>query len=324
MRLPKKFPTVDSRMGVSPLLDLSPNHLGELAAVAMAFCATLSVMAWTSTGRHIGVIAVCCLRLTAASILFALWGAVARGLWLPTDIDGRSWKLLAISGVLGYFFSDFLAIKAYVIIGPRLTLLLYAIAPVMVTIYGYYEFGELLGAINVLGIAVTLGGVIWVLVERRESPQEIHRRKDFALGVVMAIGSAVLGGCATIYAKEAIRENMNLDPFAAMQIRILAALACYPPFLTLLKRWGHVGRGLRHARAMKILLCGTVIGPFLGMGLYMYALKVCDSTGIVSTISSISPVLILPISIYYYRENVSRRAILGALMTVLGVMLMMC
>jgi drug/metabolite transporter (DMT)-like permease len=308
-------------MGDPSLLEFLHNHLGELAALGTAFCGTLSVAAWTTSSRHIGVMAVCCLRMAAASILLAIWGGLTRGLFVPTDVDRQSWLLLMISGVLGYFWADLLAIKAYMVIGPRLTLLLQTISPVLVTVLGYYCFEESLGAINVLGMATTLAGVIWVVLEQPESPKEIHHRKDFAWGIFLAVTAAILGGVATMFAKKGI--GPRVDPFAATQIRILAALLCYPPLLTFLRRWGQIGRALRHFRVMNLMLFGTVVGPFLGMGFYMYGLKVCHSTGIVCTIGNITPVLILPVSIYLYQEKVSPRAAIGAAFSVLGVMLMM-
>jgi drug/metabolite transporter (DMT)-like permease len=258
-------------MGTSSYMTFYHSHLGEFAAVAMAFCATLSVLAWTSTGRQIGVIAVGCLRLAAASVLLAVWGVLMRGTWLPTGIDAHTWVVLAVSGVLGYFLSDLLAIKAFMVVGPRLTLLLQSLSPPLVAAVGYYRFGEKLQAINLLGIAITLGGIIWVVLEQPASRKETHRRKDFALGVLMAIGSALVGIVGTMYATEGVR---NADPMAATQVRILAALLCYPALLTYMRRWPQIAFGIRHARAMAILLLGTIVGPFVGMGLYMFALKV--------------------------------------------------
>jgi drug/metabolite transporter (DMT)-like permease len=306
-------------MSTSSYMHFYHGHLGEFAAVAMAFCATLSVLAWTSTGRRIGVIAVGCLRLAAASILLAIWGVLTRGTWLPTDIDSHTWIVLAVSGVLGYFLSDLFAIKAFMVVGPRLTLLLQSLSPPLVAAIGYYRFGEKIEAINLLGIAVTLGGIIWVVLEQPASRKETHRRKDFVLGVAMAVGSALVGVVGTMYATEGVR---NTDPMAATQVRILAALLCYPALLTYMRRWPQIASGIRHARAMTILLLGTIVGPFLGMGLYMFALKVAPM-GIVYTISCITPVLILPFSVLVYKEKVSPRAALGAIASVAGVVLLM-
>jgi uncharacterized membrane protein len=139
------------------------------------------------------------------------------------------------------------------------------------------------------------------------------------LGILMAVGSAVFGGVSLLFAKRVID---GIDPFAATQIRILAALFCYPPLLTLMRRWGQVGKAMQNMAAMKILLLGTIVGPFLGMALYMFAIKACPSTGIVCTISSIAPVMILPFCILVYKEKVSPRAAFGAVVSVLGIAVM--
>jgi drug/metabolite transporter (DMT)-like permease len=306
-------------MGVSFLLEIFHNHLGELAAVAMAFCATLSVLAWTSTGRRIGVLAVCSLRLTAASLMLAVWEMTMRGHWFPVDADRRTWILLSISGVLGYFLSDFLAIKSFMVIGPRLTLLIQSASPLFVSILGYYWLGESLGMLCMLGMTVTLSGVVWVVLERPASRKETILRRDFLLGIAVALGSAVFGGVGVILAKQGMGD---LDPFAATQIRILAALVCYPPLITIMRRWGQIGKALRQFETMKILVYGTIAGPFLGMALFMYALKACPSTGVVCTISSIAPVMILPFCILVYKEKVSPRAAMGAVISVLGIAFM--
>jgi drug/metabolite transporter (DMT)-like permease len=252
--------------------------------------------------------------------MLSLWGFLAHEQWLPLDADGKTWAILALSGFFGYFLADMSVIKAFVLIGPRLTLLLLSICPLLVTLGGYFYLGEKIGMIHVVGIAVTLAGVVWAILERPKSPKENIPRKTLVFGVALTLASAVFASIGTILAKQGIG---NLDPFAATQIRILAALACYPPLVTLMRRWGQIGRALHHARAMKILLIGTLFGPILGMGLYMYALQVCPSAGIVCTISSTSPILILPFSVLIYKEHVSPRATFGAAISVLGIMILM-
>ena len=72
---------------------------------------------------------------------------------------------------------------------------------------------------------------------------------------------------------------------------------------------------------MAIVVAGSFVGPFLGVILCMVALRTCP-TGIVTTIVSTMPVLVLPFSVYLYQERVSPRAIAGAIVSVLGVGLM--
>jgi drug/metabolite transporter (DMT)-like permease len=228
---------------------------------------------------------------------------------------------MALSGIFGYFVADLLGIKSLVVIGPRLTLLLQALLPVFVTALAFFFNNESLATIQLLGIAVTLLGIIWVVLEQPQSPKEIRHRKKFALGVISAVASAVFAALGIFFAKKVMAGT---DPLAATQLRILAGLACYPFLLTFLRRWRQVGQAACNFRAMIILQLGTIIGPVIAMILYMDALKTCPSMGIATTILSLTPIMILPFSVLVYKEKVSPRAVFGAILSAVGVMLMMC
>lgn len=60
------------------------------------------------------------------------------------------------------------------------------------------------------------------------------------------------------------------------------------------------------------------MGPFLGVILFLVALQHCHA-GVVTTITATMPVLILPFSIALHREHVSWRRALGAMLSVVGV-----
>jgi drug/metabolite transporter (DMT)-like permease len=71
-----------------------------------------------------------------------------------------------------------------------------------------------------------------------------------------------------------------------------------------------------------LIVFGTLAGPVLGEILNMIAVRNC-AAGVVSTIISTMPVLILPCVIVLYREKVSLRAAGGAVLSVIGVALLM-
>jgi drug/metabolite transporter (DMT)-like permease len=79
---------------------------------------------------------------------------------------------------------------------------------------------------------------------------------------------------------------------------------------------------IRHPRAVPMIVLGTFFGPFAGVILYMIAVRHCPA-GVVSTIISTMPVLILPGVILLYGEKVSLRAAGGAVISVVGVALLM-
>jgi uncharacterized membrane protein len=167
---------------------------------------------------------------------------------------------------------------------------------------------------------ITLAGIVWVVLERSESEENVRPRKEFLLGLLVVASSVIFGSLGVVFAKKGIQ---GIDPFAATQIRILSGLVCYPFLVTFLWRWPQVIRGALHREAMVILCLGTIVGPFLAMGLFMFALRECHSMGIVTTISCLSPIVILPFCVWVYKEKISARSVLGSGVSFLGVAIMM-
>jgi drug/metabolite transporter (DMT)-like permease len=293
-------------------------QLGELAAVAAAVLWTLSTLAWTSSGRRIGALAVSFHRLMITCVFLAVYGGLVRGRWLPTDADRDTWLILGLSGVMGFFVCDLCAFKALLMIGPRLTLLLQALSPPTAAIISWFFLGETLLARQWLAMAVTVSGITWVVLERQANTEAAQAQHASLGGVLLAVAAALTQAIAMMLSRKGIGQY---DAVAATFIRVLAAIPGYVVLLTIVGRWPAVFQAVRNVRAMAIVTVGSIVGPFLGVVVCMIALR-HSPTGVVSTIVNTMPVLILPFSILLYRERVSFRAAAGAIVTVIGVGLM--
>lgn len=293
-------------------------QFGELAAVGAAVLWTLSTLAWTSAGRRIGALAVSFHRLMIASVFLALYGGLVRGQGLPTDADNRTWLILGLSGLMGFFVCDLCAFKALLMIGPRLTVLLQALSPPAAALLSWMVMGEMLVLRQWLAMGVTLSGVTWVVLERQVGTGVARGRRPSATGVLLAIVAALTQAIAMMLSRQGIGQY---DAVAATFIRVLAALPGYVVLLTVIGHWPAVLLALRDVRAMTIVIAGSAVGPFLGVVACMIALRHAP-TGVVATIINTMPVLILPFAILLYGERVSLRATAGALVTVAGVGLM--
>ncbi len=130
---------------------MTQQQIGELAALVTAVLWTLSALAWTSAGRHVGALAVSFLRLMLAVGMLMVYGYFRRGLPWPSDADPRVWQVLGVSGFLGFFVSDLCLFKAFLIIGPRLSLLLVtSLTPPLVVLISWAWRG---GGIRPAGMA---------------------------------------------------------------------------------------------------------------------------------------------------------------------------
>lgn len=293
-------------------------QIGELAAVGAAVLWTLSTLAWTSSGRRIGALAVSFHRLMITCVFLLLHGGLVRGCWLPTDADGRTWLILGLSGLMGFFVCDLCAFKALLMIGPRLTLLLQALSPPAAALISWVVMGETLVGRQWLAMGVTLSGITWVVLERQAGTGAARGQRPSAAGVLLAVVAALTQAIAMTLSRQGIGQY---DAVAATFIRVLAAIPGYAVLLTVVGRWPAVFVALGDLRAMKIVIVGSVVGPFLGVVVCMIALRHAP-TGVVATIVNTMPVLILPFAILLYRERVSLRAAAGAIVTVAGVGLM--
>ena len=81
--------------------------------------------------------------------------------------------------------------------------------------------------------------------------------------------------------------------------------------------WGRFADALRHPPAMRRTLLGAVFGPFLGVSFSLVAVQ-HTMAGVAATIMAITPVVILPLSVWRRRERVTARAVFGALLAVAG------
>ena len=73
-------------------------------------------------------------------------------------------------------------------------------------------------------------------------------------------------------------------------------------------------------RATKIVLAAAFFGMAWGSLLYTMAVKLVGAS-VASVLGSVSPLFALPISIFFLKEKYSHWSILGALLTVSGVIL---
>jgi drug/metabolite transporter (DMT)-like permease len=293
-------------------------QLGELAAMGTALLWTLSTLAWTSAGRHIGALSVSFIRLGITCLFLMVYGLLVRGLPLPSDATPRIWLLLGTAGFFGFFQADLCLFKSYLLIGPRLSLLIQSLVPPLTVLISWFCWGDNLGLPHWLAMGVTLAGVVWVVLEEPERAAQPPGNHRMGWGILLAVLAAVGQAVGSVLSKEGIGDY---DAGAGTFIRVIGALFGYVLLVTVFRRWSTVASATRHLRVMGLLTMGAFVGPFLGVVLFLVALRRCHA-GIVTTIIATMPVLILPFVVWIYHEKVSWRAAGGALVAVAGVALL--
>lgn len=291
-------------------------YVGELTALLTALCWTLSSLCFASAGRRVGSLSVNLIRLSCAWLYLILYGALARGMPFPLDAPTRAWGWLGLSGFIGFFLGDLCFFRALVLIGPRLSTLLASLAPPVAAALGALFLDEPLSLTNWLGMAVTLGGVSWVVLERPAN----GTTPPSASGVILASIAAVAQGVGLVLSKLGMGPE-RYDAFASTHIRVLPGVFGFALLILALGRYPRVFETLRDRRALWLIALGAFLGPFLGVGLLLFSVQHIPP-GVAQTIVSIMPVLMIPFVIVLYKERVSWRAFLGACTAVAGVALL--
>ena len=290
------------------------SHLGELAALTTAVCWTFTAIAFESAGKKVGSLSVNIIRLVIAFALLSIFTFFTRGIGLPIDASGTAWLWLLISGLIGFVIGDLFLFQAYVLIGSRISLLIMSIVPPITAITGFLLLDERISVLGMVGMFITIGGIALVILSRSAGEKKVklaHPAKGLLFAFIGALGQAF----GLIFSKLGMGDY---NPFAATQIRIIAALVGFCIIITVGKKWKEIAASFQDKMAIRNICIGSFFGPFLGVSFSLLAVQ-HTSTGIVSTITSISPILIIPASIMIFKEKVLPKEILGAIISLVGV-----
>ena len=289
------------------------NYFGEISALITAFCWSGSSFAFTAAAERLGSLQLNINRLMLA-IIFLFITIVLAGIGF--NVSFSQILFLAISGVVGFVFGDNYLFKSYQHIGARLGMLLMALSPIMSAVLALICLNESLSGWGVIGMAITIGGVILVVAERSETPASKYKISKIGIfyGLLGALGQAV----GLIFAKVAFNIG-EINGFLATFIRIVVAVGVLFPLILLTGNYKNpVKLFAKDMKALSSTITGTILGPYLGVTFSLLAVEHAK-VGIAATLMSTMPIIMLPIARYVYKENLNWRAISGAVLAVAGV-----
>jgi drug/metabolite transporter (DMT)-like permease len=293
------------------------DHYGELAALAPAVFWTVTALSFEFASKRVGSLAVNMIRLTFAFVFLGIFNLVARGMFLPLDASPHAWFWLSLSGIVGLVLGDYFLFKSYMVISSRISMLIMTTVPPFTAVIGWLLLGEKMLPLHILGMFLTMAGILMAIFTRPVNGQKIklsYPVKGIIFALIGAIGQA--GGL--VLSKYGMGEY---NSFAASHIRLIAGLVGYALIILVLRKGALIRNAIRDARGMKFIALGSFFGPFLGISFSLLAVKYTE-TGIAATIMAIVPILIIPPSVFLFKEKFTWIEIAGAFVSVAGVVLM--
>lgn len=292
-------------------------------SLATAFLWAVSPVCFAGAGRRIGSFPVAVIRAVFAALLLLAvlpLRILAARHGLP-PLSTRQALLIAWSGVAGMGLGDVACYEAFLLIGVLQTTLILTLAPVAAALTAWLLIGEVMTGRMMLGtVIVLIAAAIAALA--RETPDRAEKPRSLRLGLILAIAGSFFVGVGATAARQAFRAGAPIDAYAATTIRVGAAAL----FLVLLSRFRRsampaVGQVLQRPVWTRIGI-GTIAGPFVGMLCYVSALGRAPA-GLVSALSSMSPLFVLPIVAVQRRTAPTAAMVIASVIAAAGVTLIM-
>lgn len=292
-------------------------YLGELAALATALCWSATATFFALASYKVGSVVVNRLRLLLAVLFLLITHWLLLGTLLPLAAGAERWSWLALSGIIGLVVADGFLFQSYIWIGPSMGMLLMSLAPVVGALLAWLFLAETLTWGQILGIGLTIGGIIWVILERNGTGGSAKQKKHLLWGIIFGLGAAAGQAIGLIMAKKGLGGD-----FPALSGNIIRMLAAAATLWTLTLVQGQAGatiqRLLNQRRVILVIIGGTFFGPFVGVWLSLIAIQ-RTHIGVASTLMALPPIFLLPIGHFVFKEQVGWQSVAGTFVAMAGV-----
>lgn len=289
----------------------------ELAALGASFCWSITGILSKDAAEALGPWGFARLReLVVTLTLLALVLATGRF----HGVSLHDFTLLALSGIIGIFIGDTILYAALLRIGPRRNGAVFSLNAPMAAVLGWAVLGETLSWSAIAGIALATAGV-GLAVLGRPGRSGSHRfeaiRGPVWIGILCGLIAALGQAVGSLIARPVMQTGF--DPYVASLIRVGVAVVCMSALMALPIR-GVKQKSPVTPRLLAVTALSGIIAVAIGMTLLMFALQ-GGKVGIVSTLSSLSPVVILPILWAVTGMRPSAASWVGAGLAVAGIAL---
>jgi drug/metabolite transporter (DMT)-like permease len=311
---------------------MSFSYLGEIIAFGTTISWSLGIFPFTEAARRLGPSAVNHFRL----VLAVLFLTVISILFIPVSLSQlfasplpEHWLWFGLSGVIGLALGDYFGFTSFAILGPRIGSIFSTLAPAAALCTGYFMIHERINYVGIIGILVTIGGVIWLtLTKSAKSLMQDHEHGKKEKGILFGILSALCQGVGLVFANKGFtyqQNGLDLPFFQATWLRMVSATSVIY-IITIIrgKLFEYTNPIiLNKNKGIKYALAGTVFGPVIGVSLSMYAVSLLhNKPSVAQTIFSLVPIFALPLAWLFYREKVTLKSLVGALIALAGVVIL--
>lgn len=292
--------------------------MGEIAALITAFCWGFSALFFNAGGKKVGSVIVNRIRLLTAVTLVMITHWILMGSPVPLDASPERLFWLSISGIVGLILGDSFLFQALVLIGVRIPTLIMASVPVISTMGAWIFLGESLSIGKISAICLAVVGISIVVMDRTRTSTSVNvDTRRYALGILCSLGGAFGQAMGLVLAKKGLAGDYPV--LSGVVIRMLAGVvALWGVTFLMGQAKSTFVRLQENPGALRSILFGSMIGPYVGIWLSLIAVT-ATYVGVASTLMALTPIILLPVMKWGYKEDISRQAVFGTLVSFAGV-----
>ncbi len=290
---------------------IEPETLGALAALAAALLWAVTSLLARTLLADLGSVTVNAVRTGTAGVLLLAWVVGTRGAGVFGAVSAGAFGLLALSIVAAIALGDTVFFESTRVLGLGRAMTLAMTYPLGSAALAAVFLDEPLTLPLAAGTLLTLGGITLILAPWTARPPG----ERFWLGVGTATLAAAAWAVSVALLKVPLRE---IDPVTAQAIRLpLAALTLA---LTPWARGAFAGLA-RCDRAARLRLGALSVLTALSSVTFVAGVKYAGVT-VTAVLSSTAPMFAIPLGFVFLGERLSPAALLGAAITIAGIVIL--
>ena len=299
-------------------------YLGELISIGVAFSWTATAILSEFGSKRLGNLTLNVLRMMLALLFSIVLLCAVVGSPFPSGGSMEAYGWMLLSGLVGYVIGDFCLFQCYIIIGSRFGQLFMTLAPLAAALMAWITVGQQMNGMSILAMLITLSGICISVLGRGE-----HHRVSLKLplnGVLYAIGAALCQGIGLVLSKigmdcyDTSQMPEWIVPFSANFFRCIAGLTGFTILLYFRDGLAPLKEAFHDGKGMTVAIATTFFGPFVGVGFSLMAVQY-TSAGIASTLMALTPIIILLPTYWLFHQLITWKAVVGAVISVVGVSL---
>jgi drug/metabolite transporter (DMT)-like permease len=298
---------------------------GVIIALLTTVCWSIGIFPFTEASKRFGTAALNQYRLFLGWLVISILIIC----FYPISIIGlfsipqfNHYLFLGLSGIIGFTIGDYFSFTSFKILGPKLGSLYTTIAPGAALLAGFLILGQTMNFVGVIGICITIGGVIWLTLSKKDkkaSEKAVFERDP--KGIIFGLIGALCQGTGLVLSKLGMDSyEEKLPTLHAVWIRLLFAFgaAFFIAIVTGRMKANSMPVFKNQNNGLPFMFLGTLFGPVLGVSFSLLAIQHL-SVATAQTIFALLPIVVLPINYFYYKEKITIQAIFACAIAVLGV-----